>query len=56
MTNDEFLQFVKEIKSNEPNEPNETPEPVELTDEQKLFYYHEQEIEERAYFESQQQH
>lgn len=53
MTNDEFLQFVKEIKSNEPNEPNE---PVELTDEQKLFYYYEQEIEERAYFESQQQH
>jgi len=51
MTNDEFLQFVKEIKS---NEPNETPEPVELTDEQKLFYYYEQEQEERAYFENQQ--
>ena len=51
MTNDEFLQFVKETKS---NEPNETPEPVELTDEQKLWYYHEQEQEERAH--NQQQH
>ena len=48
MTNDEFLQFVKEIKS------NETHDNVELTDEQKLFYYYEQEQEERAY--NQQQH
>jgi len=51
MNNSEFLKFLDERKS---NEPIETPEPVELTDEQKLWYYHEQEQEQRAYFEQQQ--
>ena len=51
MTYSEFLQFLDKTKS---NETNETPDPVELTDEQKLWYYHEQEQQQRAYFENQQ--
>jgi hypothetical protein len=51
MTYSEFLQFLDKTKS---NETKETPDPVELTDEQKLFYYYEQEQQQRAYFENQQ--
>ncbi len=51
MTYQDFLQFLEQKNSNETNETNET---VELTDDQKMWYYHEQEMEERAYFEDEQ--